>query len=60
MGAMTDNLMTIQDLMQHLRVTTRKPIYDRVKRGQLPRPVNPKGRPVVWRQSEVEAALAKS
>jgi len=47
---------TIQDVMRIYRINSRTTVYRRINRGELPKPINPNGRPVLWRRSDLNAA----
>lgn len=44
---------TIQDVMRIYHITSRATVYRRIDRGELPKPINPNGRPVLWRMSDL-------
>lgn len=47
---------TIQDVMRIYHITSRATVYNRINRGELPKPINPNGRPVLWRLDDLNAA----
>jgi excisionase family DNA binding protein len=54
-----DRLLTVRDLCQLLGVN-KLAVYEMVRKGQLPRPMQPGGRRMYWTREEVERALLAS
>lgn len=43
----------IEDVMRLFHIKSRTTIYNRIARGELPQPINPNGRPVLWKMSDL-------
>jgi excisionase family DNA binding protein len=56
---MTDKLLTVRDLCRLFGVR-KLAIYEMVKKGRLPKPMQPGGRKMLWFPAEVERFLLAS